>query len=752
MKDEAEKEQVLEEDRDPVAEALTKAEKLESLGRSLAATRDKWIRARTASGWDAECERDLDAYHMRDAGTRWRTSLMESVERGGGLVGARDTKATRSTLFIGITRQRTNAAEARFCEIVLPNDDRNWSVKPSPDPEGARAKEENGFLIDPATKQPVLIDPSTGEPTLDPAVGRPIEKRQVAIAAENAAWAAARAMIKEIEDQHVESDFLGEERKIIHDSAVMGTGVLKGPVVVARSAKAWRKTDEGYKLVESKDYRPASFRVDPRNVWEDPDCGDDIQNGTGIFELDRKTEKQVRDLLKDKNYFEEQVVKALAEGPKRTSALEPGTEVRRDRDGNVMSSEGQHYYHWIYWGEISRKELEACGLPVPKDESETVSVSVEMIGDTVVRAYLNPLDRGELPYDFFPWDPVTGSVRGISQPHLMRAEQAATNAAWRQMMDNSGITAGPQILVNKRGVKPADGQWVLRPFKFWDVIDDSIDLQNVFRAVEFQSHQTELAGIIDLAQRLGDQSSGQPMLTQGDLGSAPETVGTTKLLMNSADVVLRRRVKVFDDKITKPHIRRYYDYNMGYSEKEEIKGDFEIDARGSTALIAKDTQNQAYIQLLQAAASPAYGPLINLKKLFEKALQAQQIDPREILNTDEEIAKNQEAAAQQKDPRIEAALINAEARMKQAEAVAQGRAVETEVMRENETENRRLRLLQMQMQRDIEMLKLAHAQQVSLEQIKAGLAQTALKQRTDKELAASEMLFKAKASPDKQGI
>jgi hypothetical protein len=750
------------EDSDAVAEELSRAEKLETLGRSLAATRDKWIRARTNSGWDREVEKDLDAYHMRDWATRHHTSLMESVERGGGLVGARDVKPTRSTLFVGVTRQRTNAGEARFTEIVLPNDDQNWAIKPTPDPEGARALEDNGVLVDPTTGQPVLIDPETGARTDDPQVGQPIEKREIAKAAQRVANAAAKGMTTEISDQLVEGDYLGEVRKAIHDSAVMGTGVLKGPIVIKKVNKVWRQkpvqdpetgaVKQVYALASVENLRPASYRVDPRNVWEDPDCGDDIQNGTGIFELDRKVEKRVRQLLKEENYLKEQLVKVLEEGPKRSAALPLNIESSRDLDGNLISEDNKLYYHWIYWGEIDRKDLEAAGLPVPNDPADIVSMCVEMINDTVVRAYPNPLDRGELPYDFFAWDPVTGKVRGLGQPYLMRAEQAATNAAWRQMMDNSGITAGPQILANRRGIKPADGQWVLRPFKFWDIIDDSIDPNNVFRAVEFSSHQSELAGIIEMAQRLGDQSSGQPMLSQGDLGSAPETVGTTQLLMNSADVVLRRRVKVFDDRLTKPHIRRYYDFNMAYSDKEEVKGDFEVDARGSTALIAKDLQNQSYVQLLQAATSPAFGPLINLKKLFEKVLKSQHIDPNDILNTDEEIQRIQDAAQQQTDPRIEAAKINAEARMKQAEAVAQNRAEETEVLREAEVENRRLRVMQLQQQRDIEILKLAQAQQTTVQQINAQLAQTALKQRTDKELAASEMLFKTKVSPDGKGV
>lgn len=745
-----------EDDSDAVAAELARIEQLQVFGDTLAKTRDEWIRARAASGWDRRVQVDLDQYHMQDAASKMAASMMDAVYQGFPVT-AKEAKPTRSTVFVGITRQKTNAAEARLGDILLPTDDRNWGIKPTPDPEGARAKEENGVLVDPATGQPVLVD-ANGAVTNDPELGRPLTKKEVAYAAELAAKRAAEAMTRRIEDQFVECDYNSELRKMIHDAAVMGTGVIKGPIVTKRVRRAWRSKTEPdprtgapvtvqvLDVVET--LTPASMRVDPRLVWEDPACGDNVQDGQGLFELAKLTPKKVRELAKQPGYLKDQLRAVLEEGPKQ-HPLVGDIPQRTEKDG---AEEKGLYFHWIYWGELNRKDLEAAGVEVGDDDLEVMSGVVEMINNTVVRAYLNPLESGDMPYDFYPWEKVAGSTRGYGTPYLMRAEQSVTNAAWRQMMDNSGVTAGPQIIVNKKLVRPADGQWNMRPFKFWDLQDDTTDPRMAFTAVEFNSHQAELAGIIELAQKLGDQGSGQPMLMTGEQGSAPETVGGMQLLMNNANVVLRRLVKQFDDYVTKPHVRRYYDYNMAYADEEEIKGDFQIDARGSSALLVRDIQNQAYTQLLAAAANPIYTPLVDPKKLFEKALQAQHIDPKDVLLPDDQIEKNREAAAQQKDPRIEATMINAQARMEQAKAVAQARATETEVMREAEAENRRLRVLQLQIEHDLEILKLSHAKDISIEQIKAQLAQTAIGDRTKKELAASEMMFKQKASPDGQGI
>ena len=737
---------------DSQAVQLEQEDKLQLFSRTLAQTRDDWIRARAATGWDKQVQEDLDQYHGIDAATRMASSMMDSVQQGFPVT-TRNAQPTRSTLFVGVTRQKTNAAEARLADILLPTDDRNWGIQPTPDPDGARAIEDDGALVDPATGQPVLFD-EEGNVTTDPQLGKPARKKDVALASQRAAAQAAKAMQQEIDDQLVECDYNSELRKTIHDAAVMGTGVIGGPFVVKRVRKAWRERVDpttGKKVQELQvveELKPASVRKDPRFVWEDPACGDDVQNGAGMFEMDKLTEKKVRELARQPGYMRDQLIKVIEEGPKRCAAL-----YELERKGNEADGQDKNtsYQHWIYWGELKREDLELVGVPVPEDELEVVSGCVEMINDTVVRAYLNPLEDGSLPYDFFPWEKVQGKARGVGVPRLMKAQQSATNAAWRQMMDNAGITSGPQIVIRRNAITPADGQWQLSPRKFW-YLNEDIPIQNVFSSVEFDSHQTELAAIIELAEKLSDQETGTPMMAQGQQGSAPETVGGMQLLMNNSNVVTRRMVKQFDDYITRKHIRRYYDYNMAYSEKENIKGDFQVDARGSSALLVRDIQNQAYTNLMAAAASPMYAPFVNPQSLFEKVLRAQHIDPRDIMYAPEKIEENLANAKEQVDPRVQAAQINAEARLKTADAVAQGRATETEVLRENETENRRLRMLELQLKHDLAILELANTKQLTIEQIKAQLANTAISARTKKELAASEMVFKERKSPDGQGI
>lgn len=730
-------------------EQPTKDDQLQMFGSTLAAVRDEWIRARAASGWDKRVKVDIDQYHGRDAATKMVANMMTSVEQGFPVT-IRDAKPQRSTVFVQVTRQKTNAGEARLADILLPTDDRNWGIKPEPDPQGANALNDNSQLINPLTGQPILFD-QEGNVTTDPTKGQPATKSMVAQAAQQYAEQCANGMQVKIDDQLVKSDYNGEVRKMLHFSALTGTGVLRGPIVVKRVHRAWLKQQNPdgsttvVKIAE-EEISPASKAVDPRYVWEDPACGEDPKNGRGIFEMSLKTKRQVRDLAKQPGYLPDQLRAVIEEGPKVSAALQNTEQDVDERDADPQKT----FQHWIYHGELERDDLEAAGVDLsdlPDDPLVSVCGCVEMINNTVVRAYLNPLEDHPIPYDFFPWEKVTGSPRGYGIPYLMRAEQNVINAAWRQLLDNSGVTSGPQIVIRQSSITPADGQWQLTPRKIWLCTDDSMPVQNQFGAVEFNNHQQELSAIIEMAEKLADQGTGLPQIMQGEKGTSPDTVGGMQMLMNSGGVVLRRLVKQFDDYVTKPHIGRYYDFNMQYSDDDEVKGDFTIDARGSSALVIRDIQNQAFLGLLQMAANPMFSPMLDLRKLFEKALQAQHIDPQDIMLTEQQVEANQANRPPQIDPRIQAAQISAQAKMKQADAMAQARQAEVNARTQAEVEDRNLRVQELMIQRDIEIVKMATTERISINEIKAQLAQAVMQDAQTRHAAAMELATEAAHIP-----
>jgi hypothetical protein len=257
--------------------------------------------------------------------------------------------------------------------------------------------------------------------------------------------------------------------------------------------------------------------------------------------------------------------------------------------------------------------------------------------------------------------------------------------------------------------------------------------------------------------------------------------------MNNANVVLRRIVKNFDDHITVPLLTRFYDWNMAYSKKAAIKGDFTVDARGSTALLVRDMQNQALVQLGQYMGNPMVSMMVNWDEWFREMLKANHIDTSRILKTEEEIR----AAIQQlqqnppKPPQVQVAEINAQTKMavvqaeqqhevqlaagqngvphpaaqaaeiasqakieeanvkanaalQVARAKVEGELAYAEKMREIEAQNAQARAQERQDQMQLAILEYATQQKISLEQVKADLAKTAMVEATKRQVAAVE--------------
>ena len=94
---------------DPEEQRAKQEERLQTFGHNLAKQRDEWIRDRYSYGVDKRWLEDLDQYNSKDNVNRQASQMMTSVEQGYPVT-TQHAKPTRSTVYIGMTRQKTNSA------------------------------------------------------------------------------------------------------------------------------------------------------------------------------------------------------------------------------------------------------------------------------------------------------------------------------------------------------------------------------------------------------------------------------------------------------------------------------------------------------------------------------------------------------------------------------------------------------------------------------------------------------------------
>lgn len=510
----------------------------------------------------------------------------------------------------------------------------------------------------------------------------------------------------------------------------------------------------GVDLVIKEKIVPATVWMDPWNIFPDPSCGEDIHDGEFIFERDFMSARGVRGLKKLPGYIPAQIDKVLEEGPNKTGSQE------NNRGPGAKKTKGR-FEVWYFHGTLSKDEMVAIDLaagnaPYDGDGLQVYAI-VTLINDLVVRATINPLDSGDFPYHAMPWQRRAGHWAGVGVGEQIRTPQKVTNAALRALLNNAGKSAGSQIVVDRASVYPADGIWTVTPDKLWHTTPEGAgkDVRTIFMAVELPNVTEQLTSIITLGERFAEETSSIPLIAQGQSGATtPDTFGAAQLQNNNANQLLRSIGYGFDDYITEPVVRSYYEWLLLDPDvPNEEKGEFQIDAHGSVALVERAIQDQTISQLGQAVANPVYGA--DPKKWFKVMLRTKRLDPEDIVYTPEEQAK-MDAAAPAPAPAVQAAQIAADANIKIAELGAQGAAgslqsaeriqQDANVLESGRIQNEAHKtavdatvdLHREHMLHQRSMMDYANRRNISLDQAKAELARTAMTLQTQQSLNAAD--------------
>jgi hypothetical protein len=437
------------------------------------------------------------------------------------------------------------------------------------------------------------------------------------------------------------------------------------------------------------------------------------------------TRKQLRQLVGLPGYDEEAIREVLRTAPQKLRVAE-GRVIRE------MVNEDA-YEMWTYHGEIEPEEMEMLSSRTGDPLTDVNFGVLVIVNDKVVGAMESWVADRTLPVDVYCWRKADDSPFGYGLPDELEHQQRVVNSAWRQVMDNGRTSLGGQIVIKKGMIIPQNGSYEITPNKIWLAKDELDDVRAAMTVFEFNSHLQELLAIAQAAMQFADVESSMPQIMGGEQGSAPETVGGMVMLYNNANAVLRQRVKLYDDTITRPHIGRYYDWKMANDPDPAIKGDYEIDARGSTALIERDIQNQALLNLANITNNPRYIPHLREREELKAILKAFKVNPEELLKPEDQVKQEMEAQAQQgapQDPRIAAAQIKAEvdmAKIADNKEVRAQQGQQIEYNRQREQAEYEIAMTEAGIERDLSLTKLGQDAQLTREQIAAKERLEALK-------------------------
>lgn len=641
----------------------------------------------------------------------------------------------KSRGIINMTRPKTKAWAARLKDLLFPADDKNWGISPTPVPElDERAKQAAKEAAEKHAQAAALVDQANADQETGTVTGpgmaaalnqaealgsaaMELEKAEAdARAVMDEAKRRAEGMSKEIDDQLTQCQYPSHARRAIDDMCLLGPGVMKGPLN-GKSASRWVQNGNVFELAPTRQGNsPVFLYVDPWAFFPDPNART-MEESEYEFERHLPNKSQLRKLAKRMGFYEAPVRELLVAGPGFGTA----TDIQIFTQIRAITGEGQailnRYVLWEYHGPLEKSEvctllLATDGEDAAKafeeeyDELDEIRVIVYFCDGKLLK--IEPdwlLDSNETLFSVVSFDKTAGTVLGAAGvPEMMRDPAKAIAAAWRMLMDNSGLSVGPQVVIDKSKVEPENGSWKMEPRKVWKRSGDvTNEASKPFEIFNIPSNVNELVQTIELGLKFVDEVVSMPLIAQGEQGShITQTMGGMSMLMNSANVIFRSVVKNFDDDMTTPNIRRLYDWNMQFNDKQEIKGDLQVEARGTSALLVREMQSQNLMIIAERWSShPTLSLAVKVYDALRMAVSSLSINPDDILGTRDEFeaALKAQQENQPADPRIEAAKIDAQSR-------SETNQVSKEIA---------------QLKKDEAVLQLMSAESMSREQIEAKL-------------------------------
>jgi hypothetical protein len=396
-----------------------------------------------------------------------------------------------------------------------------------------------------------------------------------------------------------------------------------------------------------------------------------------------------------------------------------------------------------YHGPVTYDELNKLGLE-PTYESPTNEYygEVWICCGKVIRMELENIEGYfEIPYSISPWKRDPSSVFGYGHPLLLADPQRVVTQAYHMILDNASLTSGPQVAMFQKYIQPVDGDWTISPNKVWLLTDPSQQIQNAIQFFNPTNVIEQIMPVLELAMRFADDESQTNGLASGIQSPQNTETATGQLAMQHASTTLLDFLaEEWDEHVTEKVIRRMYAWNMQYSPKEEIKGDYCIDVKSSSEYKNK----QLYVRDLErlsveAGQNPEMAMVLNIDELQKARLTLMHLPSNKIVKTEDEVKQARAEAQQKPDPK----MMDVQVKMMQA------KTAQAELQ---------LKAQELQFQRTLEQQR---AQWEHEERMGANYARlqeaeaSVLKARSDAQaemykLAAKDQQFKAKLLNDKE--
>ncbi|MCK5235806.1 MAG: hypothetical protein KAR06_02380 [Deltaproteobacteria bacterium] len=575
-------------------------------------------------------------------------------------------KKGRSRVFPKYTRSKVMPTIAKLNDTLFPSNDKNWEIKSTPNPELSQE----------------LIDLIVSIIPTEDAEGNPKEITDEDLDEAIRIFAKDRAelMEKTMDDQLLDLDYVSKGKAIIKSAVILGTGIMKGPLSQKKVTMKTVQKEDGFKQEKKTTFLPF---VDNVSLWRwYPDMTSvELENCEFVYELHAKTKHELRRLGQRKNFKSDVINDYVSKNPEGDyKQRQWEIDVKTIKDDQVVQSETNKYEVLEYNGYLDGRELVEIGvLKEDQDPNKDWFVNVWLLGNKVIKAIIHPVESLTDLYHVFYYEKDESSIFGEGLPWIIRDTQTSICSGVRAMLDNAAITAGPITESNEDLLDDDEDSDDMHPFRNFKRRGRGADAQfPAIRVIRVDSHTSEYLSMIDKFERIGDMESTTPALLFSEAAKTTnETSRGVSMRASTMNLTQNDLVRNYDA-ANESFLKALHKWNMEYNEDEDIKGDVEIKAIGSSSLVTKEARTQA-MEFFNQGLSPEDKPYVKRLPMLQERVKMLDLDGDKVLHTEDEAQANIQQAQDSELVALQKESIAAETRNENAKAMNQeARAKQTE--------------------------------------------------------------------------
>ena len=439
------------------------------------------------------------------------------------------------------------------------------------------------------------------------------------------AMVAAKKMEKKIHDQLEESNARKQLRIAAFETALFGTGIMKGPFAYDKEYPSWSEDGEYTPTIKTV---PQTSSVSIWNFYPDPDANN-MDEAEYVVERHKMSRSQMRGLKKRPFFRSNAIDTAISMG--ESYSKEWWEQVMEEAD---QETKAERYSVLEFWGYVDTELLKEYDIEIPKEleNQDQVSVNIWVCNGQVLRLVMNPFTPSILPYYAVPFEVNPYSFFGVGIAENMDDTQNLMNGFMRMSVDNAALSGNLLIEVDETNLDPGQALSVY-PCKVFRR-QGGAPGQAIF-GTKFPNVSNENMQMFDKARVLADESTGFPSFAHGQTGiqGVGRTASGISMLMSAANGSIRNVVKNIDDYLLAPLGRAFFHFNMQFDYDDGVKGDLSVKAEGTESLMANEVRSQRLMQFLGVVQNPVLAPFAKMDYIIREIAKSMDLDPDKLTNS-----------------------------------------------------------------------------------------------------------------------